>query len=96
MDFDSMRSEVVEKERAPFLEVLKGKNAEPFEFRVSSENKDIYWVEAIPTFIETFNKKNAIQVISRDITDRKSTHERMKNQLNSLRYFLTAHLTAFS
>lgn len=49
--------------------------AKPFEFMLNDNYADPIWIEAHPSFIEIEDEKHAVQLIFRDITERKRIEE---------------------
>ncbi len=63
-----------------FDHVLKGDEVEPFQIKLSRKG-DITWIEGFPTVLKKDGKINALQVIARDVTERKKTELEMRRRL---------------
>jgi len=57
--------------------LLEGAESEPFEAEVHVNN-DIRWFEIIPSHLSDYNGQPAVQVVARDVTDRKRTEQALK------------------
>lgn len=69
--------------------ILSGKKAEPFEHRIIRKDGAIRWIRNIPVLNYDHNGKFiSYDGVIRDITERKSTEERLKQVLNVTRTIL--------
>lgn len=62
-----------------FTQIVKGELLEPFHVKVIRDNKDVSWLEIHLAFLKRNNKVYAIQVISRDVTERRKAELQIQN-----------------
>jgi len=73
--------EDMEKYQAIFGQIFKGKDIDSVELKVGRLDGGVSWIEAFPTPLKKDGKTYAIQVITRDVTERKRADMEMKMQL---------------
>ncbi|MBD3252624.1 PAS domain S-box protein, partial [Candidatus Pacearchaeota archaeon] len=67
-----------------YKNILQGKQKDSFEFRWRHKNGELRWGECRYSIMEKNGKKTGVQVILRDITERKKLNESFDNQRKSL------------
>jgi PAS domain S-box-containing protein len=68
-----------------FFKLLQGKHVEHYETRIKGKNGEVRWGDTYPILLRKNNVPNAILVISHDITDRKQTEEKLKENEEKFR-----------
>jgi len=63
-----------------FTRLLEGEPVEPVEIRGTRHDGETYWAEAFPAPMMKNGQVEAIQVITRDITDRKRAEQQLRNR----------------
>ena len=80
VDLGILHKDDVEKYATLFFNVLKSGEVSIFEARMKHKDGHDYWVEGYPSFLYENGDVSAIQVISRDITERKITEKEMRRR----------------
>lgn len=75
-----LHKEDVEKYATLLFSALESEKVTKFEARMKHKNGETYWIEGYPSFLYENGNPNAIQIISRDITERKSTEKEMRRR----------------
>ncbi len=65
----------LERYREIFSRLLNGERVEPLEVKTRHDNGQVRWLEAFPAPISKDGEVHAIQVIARDVTERKMAEE---------------------
>ena len=63
-------------------ELMSGKPADPFEFKIVDKNGQVCWMEAYFSLLKKDRVSSAIQVILHDITNRKTYEKQIKRSLS--------------
>ena len=73
-----------------FTQIVNGKLFEPFQVKVIRRNKEVRWLEIYLALLKRDGEAYAIQVISRDITERKYAEEALRSTNELLQALINA------
>ncbi len=88
MEVGFIQPELLDKYFGVFQKMIEGDDVEPFEIEIPTTNKGTVWLEVFPAFMKKDGEVYAIQVITRDITERKRTQQRILDERNRSELYL--------
>ncbi|MBA7559638.1 hypothetical protein ES708_01253 [subsurface metagenome] len=85
-----LRVSDIPKQIKMFSSIIRGKTPEPFEIAYTRKDGTTGWTEVHVSLLKANGKKLGIQVLQRDVTDRKQAEEVLQTEKNKLQSIINA------